>query len=606
MTGSPVEPAAVRDALTRVLGSPKFVQNDAPARLLRFVVEETLNNGGAGLKETVLGIEVFGRGPDFDPKTDSIVRTQAGKLRARLSEYYAGNGSADAVRIDLPKGGYVPVFSATVWKAAAARAEASPARRYWMSALASVAVAALLFSGASWWRARVASSRIRSIAILPFVDMSAHKDQEWFCDGITEEIIDAMTRIPGMHVVARTSAFEFKDKPRDIRKIGEQLGVAAVLEGSVRKDGENLRITAQLNRAADGFHLWSQTFDRRARDIFSTQQEIAVALAARVQIGNAPAHSPHKPSREAYDAYLEGRHFFNLGEAEDMTRSVGRFEAATRLDGEFALAWAWLAIAREYRVDFGVTSSNEGMPGSKAAAERAASLDPDLAESHLALALVKLQYEWDWGGAKRELDRAIALSPESGFILHWRAHWYETQGRLNEALAEMQRALALDPLSNVILGDLEVECLTARRYDEARGYAQRALDLYPDDPSNQAALVMTLFLSGKRDQAKELDRQFRGTSAAKRVPAHQLAIFDAWGGDPRAAKRELAEAAAGVPAYARTQAAAAIHDWDALFHWLDAAYAERSVQLPYARMWPDMPASDARFAALLARMNLPQ
>src|SRR5581483_3773925 len=105
---------------------------------------------------------------------------------------------------------------------------------------------------------------------------------------------------------------------------------------------------------------------------------------------------------------------------------------------------------------------------------------------------------WDWGGAKRELDRAIALSPESGFILHWRAHWYETQGRLNEALAEMQRALALDPLSNVILGDLEVECLTARRYDEARGYAQRALDLYPDDPSNQAALVMTLFLSGKR------------------------------------------------------------------------------------------------------------
>src|ERR1019366_6622470 len=275
--------------------------------------------------------------------------------------------------------------------------------------------------------------------------LSHGKDQDWFGDGITDEIIDGLARIPGLHVAAHASAFAFKNQARDLHRIGEQLGVAAVLEGTIQNDGGGLRIPAQLHRTDDGYQLWSVTFDSAADDAFFLQREMVRALAQRIRAAVNARPAPRQPSPQAYDAYLEGRAFFGRAGVASVTKAAERFAEATRLDSDFALAWAWQSIAAEYRVDDGLVRSNEAMPAARDAAERAVALDADSGEAHLALGMGKAQCDWEWNTAQQENDRAVHLSPGSGFALHWLAHWYETQGRLDETLTGMKSALALDP-----------------------------------------------------------------------------------------------------------------------------------------------------------------
>jgi TolB-like protein len=238
-------------------------------------------------------------------------------------------------------------------------------RRRWLWVLAAVPVVTALTAAGSWWHARAASARIRSIAVLPFLDMSHGKDQDWFGDGITDEMIDGLARIPGLRVAAHASAFEFKNQARDLHRIGEQLGVAAVLEGGIQSDGGRLRITAQLHRTDDGFQLWSVTFDRPANDAFSLQREMVRALAERIRAGITSRPEPRQPSPQAYDAYLEGRALFGRAGVVSVAKAAERFAEATRLDSDFALAWAWQSIANEYRVDDGLVRSNEAMPAAR-------------------------------------------------------------------------------------------------------------------------------------------------------------------------------------------------------------------------------------------------
>ncbi len=468
-------------------------------------------------------------------------------------------------------------------------------RRRWLWVLAAVPVVAALTAAGSWWYARAASSRIRSIAVLPFLDLSHGKDQDWFGDGITDEIIDGLARIPGLHVAAHASAFAFKNQARDLRRIGEQLGVAAVLEGSIQNDGGRQRITAQLHRTDDGYQLWSITFDRLANDAFHLQREMVRALAQRIHAVVPSRPTPRQPSPQAYDAYLDGRAFFGRAGGASVTQAAERFAEATRLDSDFALAWAWQSIANEYRVDYGLVRSNEAMPAARDAAERAVALDADSAETHLALAIVKLQYDWDWNTAKREFDRTIQLSPGSGFAQHWLAHWYETQGRLGDALTEMQSALTLDPLSPEMLRDVVHEYLASANPAGALPFAQKAANLFPHDPN-------ALFYAGQKEKARQLTGELH-------TPL-QAALWSAIEGEPGDARTLLDQGddlhvEQQVPAAALAGLAAAVEDWDRLFYWLNVAYDERSVHLPYARLDPRIPAADPRFVELLSRMNLP-
>jgi adenylate cyclase len=252
-----VNPAAVLVQLEKVVASATFKRADRMSRFLRFIVEETLQGRGSTLKEYLVGVEVFDREDSYDPRTDPVVRGEARRLRSKLMEYYEGEGRKDPVRIHLPKGNYAAVFEAS-------------------AASTAVVEAVSLATGPG-------PADLRSVAVLPFLNLSPNPENEYFSDGLTEEIIHALGKVTGMSVVARTSVFQYKGKAYDIRKIGEELGAQTLLEGSVRKSSERLRISAQLINATDGYHLWSETYDRSMVDMLTIQEELSSAIVTTLR-----------------------------------------------------------------------------------------------------------------------------------------------------------------------------------------------------------------------------------------------------------------------------------------------------------------------------------
>ena len=389
---------------------------------------------------------------------------------------------------------------------------APPSRWLWASfaGLALVAAAAALL----WWTHHPAANAVGqgpSVAVLPFLDLSPAKDQEYFSDGLTEELIDALTRVPNLHVVARTSAFAFKGKPADVREIGRQLNVNTVLEGSVRKSGDQLRITAQLARVSDGYHLWSRTYDRRLQDVFAVQREISQTIAGLLRGGDLPARSQPR-DLEAYRLYQEGRYFFNKFEPpESDTKAIERYRQAIARDPQMAQAYAGMADAYSYLAENFVVAPREVMPKAREAAEKAVSLDDSSADAHVALGIVKLDYDRDREGGQREFLRAIRLNPGSGYAHHWYAHSLEAQGRLEEARKEMRGALELDPLSIPINWDIGSELLCAGKLDEALRHLQKAADLFPQIPVFAFLQVSAYFYKGDGAPAKRLVDSLKAT-----------------------------------------------------------------------------------------------
>ncbi len=276
-------PEAIRAQLEKILATESFAGSERLSRFLRFTVEQALQGRPDQLKEYVLGVEVFDRKKSFDPRLESIVRTEAGRLRAKLKEYYEIPGRNDPVRIDYGKGSYVPVFE---WRERTPSASRRWFLRHWKTAAAVTAVLLLevLTHGPAslFWRNLSRGDPGRplpsSIAVLPFADLSPQKGQEYFSDGLTDELISRLSQVQGLRVVARTSSFQFKGKTQDIRKIGKELNVEGVLEGSIRKAANRFRITAQLVDVADGFHVWSQSYEREMKDVLEVQGEIAQAI----------------------------------------------------------------------------------------------------------------------------------------------------------------------------------------------------------------------------------------------------------------------------------------------------------------------------------------
>jgi adenylate cyclase len=291
MTSSfePISADAVRAALEKILASPGFASAGRLSRFLRFAVEEHLNGQTDKLKESFLGVELFGRKPSYDPRIDGVVRTEAVKLRARLKQYYDSDGREDELIIDMPKGGYVPAFRLREEK----EHQPAPQRRIaaWKPALVGFSVFALLFAYVTMrdrsFLTRAQAAEIPSIAVLPFVDLTSHQDQAYFCDGVTEEIVDSLTKMGGFRVAATTSSFAFRTTREDIREIGRKLNVGLILEGSVRKDNRLIRVTAQLINAANGYHLWSETYERELTDVFAVQDEVSRAIINKLRVAQA-------------------------------------------------------------------------------------------------------------------------------------------------------------------------------------------------------------------------------------------------------------------------------------------------------------------------------
>lgn len=568
--------AEVRAELARILASECFLCCEPQARLLRSAVEKSLE----------------GRRLHIKPEP-------AAQLRARLAEYYAGAGASDPVLIELPDNG-----SPAVFLRAAPLPPRHTGRRIWAGLALLLAATILLVWAGAWWRALAVSAAVRSLAVLPFVDRTSEAPEDWLAPSLTGEVIDDLARVPGMQVIARTSAFHALPDP------GRQLGVAAVLTGVIRRTGKQVHVEMQMTRTSDGYDLWSTTFDRPGNDLRTVEKAIAAAIAKRLQL-RLPATAPraHQPSERAYEAYLEGRYFFQQRTLEALNHAAERLEEATRVDPDFARAWAWLSIVREYRVAAAMARPNQGMPGSRDAAERAAALDPGLGDGHLALGIVKLQYDWDWAAAKAEFDRAWNASPESAFVLEWRARWFESQGRANEAITELSRALALDPLSVTLLDAAATQYVALNQPDKALPLAQKAVDASPGDPAAKAKLAAVLLAAGEKDKSRQVVDQLRSSPAAAKLPPAVLPALSARLGDPADA-RQLLDAAEDLPDdellpaldYARL--AGSIQDWDRMFSWAEEAYDERDVELPYWRACSAIPKSDARFDAFLSEMNL--
>src|SRR6266436_5661084 len=290
------------------------------------------------------------------------------------------------------------------------------------------------------------SSKIPSIAVLPFVDMSPGKDQEYFSDGLAEQLIDDLAKVPRLKVVGRSSAFQFKGKNEDLRDVGRKLGVANVLEGSVRREGNHVRITAELTKADDGFQLWSQSYDRETKDIFAVQDEIARAATEALRLkllgtnGQPVASTLRSANPEAYEAYLQAEYFSGRGQSKE------ELDKAIKLDEKYAPAWALRASVQNAMAEVALTDPTEGFRKARNDAERAIALDPTLASAYLALARTQIFCDWDWDAADTSLTKAAALEPGSVEIFRIRSYRSRVLGNLDQAVRLYEQAVALDPL----------------------------------------------------------------------------------------------------------------------------------------------------------------
>jgi TolB-like protein len=474
----------VRSQLVKILASEGFARNDRISSFLRFVVEQELSGSGNQLKESIIGVEVFGRRPDYDVRQDSIVRTEAGKLRTRLSKYYANGGAADELIIDLPKGGYRPVFrnaEVTREEAAASRAPKRPWSRLQIPLAgirAWVVIAVGLAIGLAtlaWWRLLHKSEPI-PIAVLPLINLSPDPANDYFADGLTDEIIRNLSIIDGLAVRSQTSSFAFKGKPQNVRDAGKQLDAEYILEGSVLRSGQQLRIDAQLVRVRDDSPLWSGKYDRQLTDVFAIQDEISRGIVNSLRLKLNAGRRRYETSPEAYDLYLRARAMGIL--LADSDQGVDLYEQAIAKDASFAPAYAALASmyvfrTGEDRVDWTGPSRAEEMSRMRVVGDKAVQLDPLLAEAQEALGSVQAR-DAQWEQAEKSFRRALELDPNSSSArLHFAQNLLLPLGRIEEAIAQDRVAEKTDPLSRDVRTNLAYALISAGRFDEASAQCKK-------------------------------------------------------------------------------------------------------------------------------------
>jgi len=374
--------------------------------------------------------------------------------------------------------------------------------------IAAMAIAAaIIVVGATAMWGRGSADRA-SVAVLPFLDLSAGKDQSHLSDGITEELLNALTRVRGLKVAARSSAFQFRDPGVDIRDVGKRLNVAAVVEGSVRLDGDRLRVTAQLIDSHNGFHIWSQQFDRKLADAFAIQEEIANDVASALS-ANLPVGVPHvQVARatsvpEAYQLYLKGRQEWNRRSRDGILRATEAFEEAVKLDPSYAAAWAGLADAYQLLPDYADLPARQGLSRAKAAALRAIGLDSTLASAHTALGAVLDDYDRDRAGSEREYRTAIQLNPGYATARQWLAIHLADDARFPDAIDEIERARRLDPLSPIITTAVGAVKYFARDYDGAIAEYRTVLRDKPTFAIARALMGRVMLVDGRAHEAVE-------------------------------------------------------------------------------------------------------
>ena len=574
-----------RQQLDRILASATFRQVGRLKRFLSFIVLETLLGRGDQLKEYVIGVQVFDKDSSFDPRADPIVRVQARRLRARLVRYYREEGGADAVVIELPKGGYTPVFKTR---------EAMPTGRRSVGA---------------------ALAGRNTITVFPFSDDSATHDLGYFCRGLHEETVHRLAQLDGLRVMA--------GQPGVSRTHGDANDPAAhaaiLLTGSVRACANRLRIAIHLIDNATASYLWSESIDAEAEDTFAAQEAVASAVVRKLEprlLDVSQRRGARRPAENlaARNLYLQGRYHLNQRTDEGLHKGLDFFEKAIVEDAQFALAHSGLADAHSLLAHYGVRQPSLAWTRAASSAASAVMLDGNSAEAHTSLAHVRATQDWDWQGAEREFQLAIELDPAYATARHWYAmSCLVPMGRLDLALEEMQLAQSLDPVSSIVARDLAVILAYRRDYeaaleqcdhtielnphfppaywalgiiqeqrnelDEAVAAFQRAIDLSPQSPRMHAALGRTLALSGKRSLAMRALKKLEAMAKQRYLSPFEFAVIRF-----------------------------ALGQTDLGFRWLKKACEHRAFDVLALKVDSrfDPLKDDARFAAVLREIGLSQ
>lgn len=593
--------------MEKILASPEFLRHERLSRFLRFVVEQQLAGRGAELKESLVGIEVFGRTPGFDPRQDSVVRTEAARLRGRLAKYYAGEGAVDPVVIELPKGGYAPQFRPPE----AAGEMAIPGlvgvrrrlgRRLWLTVMLSGVALVLAVSGWLWVRRRSAPI---AIAVLPLHNLSEDPANEYFSDGLTDELIRNLSTIEGLAVRSQTSSFAFKGKPHNIREAGRQLDTEYILEGSVLRAGQRLRINAQLVRVRDDLPLWSGKYDRELTDLFTIQDEISFSIVNSLRLNLGRGRRRYETSLEAYDLYLRARALQIRRGLSGYDQGIGLLEEAIAKDSSFAPAYAGLAAAHAARSGHFRHDAPVELAKMRAASEKAIQLDPLLAEAHDALGMAYAR-DGQWEPSEKSFRRAIELDPgRSDSYRHFASFLLLSLGRIEEALHQLRAAEKADPLSAEGGFYLAYVLISARRYDEAADRCEKQPMDFDDQP--------LLLGRARLGQARTHEAIQILETALNRGPKPGSEVWGELGyAYGRVGRREDAlRIAASMPTrnpFNRALIFAGLSDKDSTFEALNLAAVGGPCRMGRALTWPEFALlhGDPRVKVLRKKVGLPE
>jgi adenylate cyclase len=448
----------------------------------------------------------------------------------------------------------------------------------------------------------------KSIAVLPFIDLSEKKDQEYLADGMAEEILDLLAKLPGLRVIGRTSSFQFKGKTDDLRKIGSALGAAYVVEGSVRKSGDRLRITAQLIETRGGSHVWSDTYDDTVDDVLKVQDRISIGLvrALQVTVGADDLQAPAiLKSTEAYDLYLRGRHALDSWDRTGFEKAVGYFQQALDLDPTAVRAAEWLALSQSNLAVWSFVPPREGFERARLSAQRALTLNPRSGGAHAVLASTNAVYDWDWPAAERESQQALTLEPRNPFVIGNVGFAQSAFAQPEESARLMSAAVALDPLNATwreLLGQMRYR---AGRLPEAEAELHKVLDLTPTYAEGYFYLGQILLAEGKREAALVVMRQEtpdNGRDTGLTIVFHALGRRAE---SDTALARQTKEHASDA-AYEIAQAHAYRGELDEAFAWLDRAYRQKDVELYWIKGDPLLKnlEPDPRYKPFLRKMKL--
>ena len=452
-----------------------------------------------------------------------------------------------------------------------------------------------------------------SIAVLPFANLSSDKENEYFSDGLADEIITALTRVQGLRVTARTSSFAFRGKQQDVREIGARLGVNTMLEGSIQRSSGRVRVSAQLINVRDGFHLWSQHYDRELGDVFAIEDEISHAIAGALEVRLAPSRIVRPtPNQEAYNCWLKGRYYQQYETLEAFAKCRTYLKRAIALDPLFPQPYLGLAELARAAAEVGIIGPREALTEGWAAIQKAFDLDDSLGEAHALSGAYRAWMDFDWSGACADFERALALTPASADAHRFRAtHYLVPCGRLREAEEEMQEAVVSDPVSPLAYIELGKVLLWARQFDRAQATMEAALELRPGYWLAAWYRGVAFYFQGRIEEALAIWQ-----SVQKKIGVTPVGIGCIGMGlgqlgrytEARAALADLdaAERQCYVPQFSRAQIHMGLGETNAAFEWLDRAVEERDVHildLPCKPIWDGL-RSDPRFTALLRKMRL--